>query len=308
MKRQMAGLTILAVMAGCAPSTRVQERQARSANETKTVESSMTGPKRRIGVIDFENKTNYGDSRIGRSATDILITELVKTDKFVVIERDKMTKLLDEQNMGKSGLINEATAAKAGKLLGLNAIVTGAISQFGAKKEGADYLLGQNKRQITEATVDIRVVDVETGEILYADSGKGVSTKKTGQVLGMGTRSSYDETMEGEALRAAIVQFTKNIVSQVNKKPWSCLVADVEGDEIFLNAGSSSGLATGSILDVYRSGRAIVDPTTGREIGHTETSLGQLEVVRHANENLSIGKMKGSAKAAPKDICRLKGS
>lgn len=306
--KSLASLSLAAclVLSACAPSTRVKERQARSVHETETVESDYTGPKYRIGVMDFENKTAYGQNRLGTSASDILITELVKSGKFVVIERDKLEKLLQEQNMGTSGALDPATAAKAGKILGLNAIVTGAISQFGAKKEGADYLLVQSKRRVVEATVDIRVVDAETGEILYADSGKGESKKKTGQVLGLGTRSSYDETMEGEALRAAIVKFTKNIISQVNKKPWSCRVADVEGSQIFLNAGTVSGLKEGQKLEVFHVGRAIKDPTTGRILGNTEEKLGELEVVRHANENLSIAKVTQGGQPTPNDLCRLK--
>ena len=63
---------------------------------------------------EFENKTTYG-ARLGESATDILITELVKTNRFIVVERDKMDKLLEEQKLGLTGVIDPNTAAKAGK-------------------------------------------------------------------------------------------------------------------------------------------------------------------------------------------------
>src|SRR5205085_10032596 len=139
----------------------------------------------------------------------------------------------------------------------------------------SEYLITQSKRQIVKCTVDIRVVDTETGQILYADSGSGLAKKHTGGVLGLGTRAGYDETLEGEALRAAIVKFVNNIVEQVEKKPWSCRVADVDGKNIYLNAGHDSGLPIGQALTAYHLGRAIKDPTTGMVIGNTEEKVGE---------------------------------
>jgi curli biogenesis system outer membrane secretion channel CsgG len=264
-----------------------------------------TAPRRRIGVVNFENKAPYAQARIGNTATDILITELVKSGKFIVVERDKMDKLMEEQKLGQSGAIDPNTAARVGKILGLNAIVTGSISQFGLKKEGKDFIISQSKQQIVECTVDIRVVDVETGQVLYADSGKGVAQKNSGKFLGMGNQSKYDETLEGEALRAAIVKFTDNIISQVNKKPWSCRVAAVSGAKVYLNAGLESGIQVGQKLRVFSQGADIIDPTTGLVLGQEETELGTLKVASFFGENGSIAEVVSGKLPEPKALCRL---
>ncbi|MBI4054548.1 MAG: hypothetical protein HY402_00285 [Elusimicrobia bacterium] len=276
-----------------------------TVKETERTEAKMTGPKRRVGVVDFENKTKYGQARLGTAASDVLITELAKTGKFIVVEREKLSRLMEEQKLGMSGGVDPVTAARVGRILGLSAIVTGAVSQFGVRTEGSEYLLVQSKRQVAEATVDIRAVDVETGQVLYADSGKGRAKKSWGGVLGLGTRGGYDETLEGEALRAAIVQFVDNIVSQVNQKPWSCRVADVVGQDVYLNAGKASGLERGMVLSVFHLGRPIQDPDSGLVIGHTEEPLGPLEVVRFFGEDGAIGRMRGGRIPSPKDIARL---
>src|SRR5689334_11935232 len=234
--RAALAVTLSILIAGCAPSTKVKQKEAMTIEKN----TALAGLKRRIGVVDFENKTKYGAARLGTSASDILITELVKSNRFIVVERDKLDKLMEEQKLGMSGAIDPGTAAKMGKILGLNAIVTGAISQFGTQSEGSEYLITQSKNQVVKCTVDIRVVDVETGQVLYADSGAGLARKHSGGVLGLGTRAGYDETLEGEALRAAIVKFVNNIVDQVAKKPWSCRVADVDGQNAYLNAGHDS--------------------------------------------------------------------
>src|SRR6185295_6975736 len=111
---------------GCAASQKTTMQQAVSSNVTQHAESQYTGPKRRVGIVDFENKTAYG-TRLGSSASDILVTELVKSGKFIVVERDKMAKLMEEQKLGMTGAIDPKTAASVGKIMGLNAIVTGSI-------------------------------------------------------------------------------------------------------------------------------------------------------------------------------------
>jgi len=287
---------------GCNPSTSVKQKQAMAIDNPK----GMVGLKRRIGVVDFENKTTYGANRLGTSASDILITELAKSGKFIVVERDKLGKLMEEQKLGMSGAIDPNTAAKMGKILGLNAIVTGAISQFGETTEGSQYLLTQSKRQQVKATVDIRVVDVETGQILYADSGAGLASKSTGGVLGLGTRAGYDETLEGEALRAAIVKFVNNIVDQVGKKPWSCRVADADGTSVYLNAGSDSGLPIGTKLSVFKIGRAIKDPTSGQVIGNTEEKGADIKVARYFGDDGSVADLTSGPLPSPGDIVRLR--
>ena len=294
----------LASLAACSAGHKTRMTQTISANETEKTDSRYTGPKRRVGVVDFENKTAYG-GRLGSAASDILITELTKTGKFIVVERDKIDKLMAEQKLGMSGAIDPSTAAKMGKILGLNAIVTGSISQFGVATTGSDYLLVQTKKQVADATVDIRVVDTETGQVLYADSGEGKSTSSNGQVLGMGTRGGYNETIEGEALRAAISQLTENITSQINKKQWSCRVADVQNGQVYLDAGQESGLKLGQKLTAYHLGRQITSPTTGLVIGFTQDKVGDIQVTDFFGDNGAIAQVTSGPSPSPGDLAKL---
>jgi curli biogenesis system outer membrane secretion channel CsgG len=292
-------------VSACAPGTKIRKKQSTTVDVTEKVESKYTGPKRRIGVVAFQNKAPYAQARIGETATDIIITELTKSGKFIVVERDKMDKLLDEQKLGQSGAIDPTTAAQVGKILGLNAILTGSVSQFGVKSEGKDFIVSQSKQQIVECTVDIRAVDAETGQVLYADSGKGVVRKSSGKFLGMGNQSKYDETLEGEALRAAIVQFMENLTSQINKKQWSCRVAAVEDGSVYLNAGQESGVEVGQKLKVFSQGKEIKDPTTGLVLGRTEKEIGTIKINSFFGENGSIATVISGQTPATGYLARL---
>jgi len=294
--------------AACHPGKTVKQQQAVSVDKTEKVESKYTGPKRRIGVVEFENKSAYGQGRLGTAASDILVTELVKSGKFIVVERDRLNKVMEEQKFQSQGMTDPQTVAKIGQVMGLEAIVVGSVSQFGVKKDGSDYLITQSKRQVADVTVDIRLIDVQSGQVILADSGKGMAKSTKASFLGMGTKGGYDETLEGEALRAALVQFVTNIASQLNKKPWSCMIAAAAGDQLYLNAGSDSGVNEGMKLDCFKQGAEIRDPRSNLVIGHVEEYLGRAEVVGACGDSGDCAKAQftKSAGGSPKsgDICR----
>jgi curli biogenesis system outer membrane secretion channel CsgG len=220
------------------------------------------GPKLRVGIVDFMNKTSYGAGRLGSSASDILTTELFKTGAFIIVERAQLKQVLGEQALGQTGAVNPETAAQAGKVLGLNALVTGSVSQFGVSTGGADYGIYKQKVQTAKCTVDVRVVDASTGQLLFADSGKGEFERKAQEVLGLGTRAGYDETLGQEALRSSITKFMDNLVQQLQNVEWSGRIASVSGSDIYINVGRDVGLKMGDTLIVQTLGKEIYDPQT----------------------------------------------
>ncbi len=310
----MKNLTIASMVAAlslsaCAPrktvDTRNEPEYMKDRSAPKSTVQNYRGPKRRIAVIDFQNKTPYGKRELGDSATDIIVTELQKTGQFILVEREKVQALLDEQRFSNSEAVEPVTAAKIGRLLGASAVVTGSVSQFGQKEEGVDCLFYQRRSQIAEATVDIRMVDVSTGEILVADSGRGAADQTIEGAMGFGGRSSYDSTLAGEALRAAIFKFTKNIVDRMGTTPWTARIATVEAGRIYIDAGKATGLALGAELEVMRPGKEIISPTTGKSMGETSTPVGKVKVVEFFGDDGAVAQPL-TGDVAAKDIVRIK--
>ncbi len=284
------------LLAGCAAPV--------SKGYEHVLAEKIVGPRLRVAVVEFANKTAYG-ARLGTAAADILVTELGRTDRFLLIERAKMDKLLAEQKFGMTGAVDSGTAAKMGKLLGAAAIVTGAVSQFGVKTAGSDMLIAQSKRQVAEAVVDVRIIDVETGQILYTESGRGEATTKTSTFLGMGSHSSYDEALEGKALRAAIVSFVGNVTKRLTRMTWSCRIAQVDGRTLYLDAGRRAGLELGAELDVFQLGEEIKSPATGVVIGRKESKIGKARVVRYFSEDGAEAELVEGRTPAAGDLCRI---
>jgi curli biogenesis system outer membrane secretion channel CsgG len=267
---------------------------------------TFSGPKRRVAVIQFEDKTAFGRGRLGSSASDILTTELTRSGGFIVVSRDDTSKILEEQAFDRSGNVNPETAAAKGKILGLNAIVTGSISQFGVKTLGSEFIVGQQKLQQATATVDIRVVDTETAQVLFADSGTGTYETKTTEVLGIGQSAGYDETIGANALRAAIAQFIDNLLRQMAKIEWTGQVAAIQDGDVIINAGQKTGLKIGDKLASYTLGKEVIDPATGLSMGRARgTKKGTLEVTDYFGEDGAVAKVLDGTGFERGDIVRL---
>jgi curli biogenesis system outer membrane secretion channel CsgG len=267
----------------------------------------MQVPKKRVAVVKFQEKSAYGRGRLGEAVQDILMTELSKSGLFILVSRGgDLDLVLDEQDLGMSGVVKEGTGAKSGEVLGLNAIVTGAVSQFGVKQKSATYLIGASKTQTAEATIDVRVVDATTGQVIFAESGTGVHEESSTQVLGIGGAKGYDETLEGKALRAAVSQFIDNLIQRMEAIPWSGKIAAVDGGEIAVNAGQKTGLVIGYRLRVFGEGQEVIDPDTKLSLGRKPgREKGEIVVTGFFGEDAAICRQVSGEGFAVNDIVKL---
>ncbi len=272
--------------------------------------------KKRVAVFDFD----YGavrsytaglfgtDIDVGRGISDLLVKELVRDGTYSVIERKALDKILAEQNFSTSDRANPASAAQIGKLLGVDAIIVGSITQFGGEtkqqKVGGGggtwggFGVGGVSHKETKAivTVDARMVDIDTAEILAVADGKGESKRSGTSLLGGGagpggwgvgavdfSSSNFQETILGEATKAAVTQMSDQIISsndklRVRQVIVEALLADVSGDQVILNVGAKSGIKVGDQLSVERVTREIRDPSTGNVLRRMTDKLGVIEV------------------------------
>jgi curli biogenesis system outer membrane secretion channel CsgG len=274
------------------------------------------GRKKRVAVMDFDYATVHGgvsaifgqDVDIGKGISDLLVTSLVKDGSYSVIERKALDKIMAEQNFSNSDRANPNSAAKIGKLLGVDAIIVGSITQFGNDTKNTNvggaggnwggYGLGGIGRKKSKAIVALtaRIVDVDTGEILAVAEGKGESQRSSTSLGGAGGNwhgfgngnvdlgsSDFQNTIIGEATKAAAEQMTAGVIAGKDKLQSrqivvSGLVAAVDGGQIILNVGGKSGVKVGDELNVERVGKEIKDPSTGQVIRRMTTPVGVVKV------------------------------
>lgn len=266
------------------------------------------GPKLRVGVVNFQNRTPSKVLGIGEAAADILGTILQRTERFIVIPQQDIESILAQQRMGATGAINPDTAAQMGQILGLNAIVTGAVTAYSEAEEGSDYLVTKSKKQIARVTVDYRIVDATTGVQIMADSGAGIYSKSARKVLGLGAKAGYDSDLRDGALRDALEKAMVNMMNKLGSRKWSGRVAQVDGDSLYINAGQKSGLNIGDRLKVFRPGKDIIDPVTKVKLGTTEKAIGEAVILQNDlgdSGDLSIANPSSGTGFLPGDIVKM---
>ena len=135
---------------------------------------------------------------IGKGISDLLINYLLKDGTYRVIDRENIDKILKEQNFSNSDRANPASAAKIGKILGVDAIIVGKITQFGSDKKttnvgglggGLGRLgVGDVGHSKTKAIVGLsaHIIDIDTAEILAPAEGMGESSRESTSLTGGG--------------------------------------------------------------------------------------------------------------------------
>jgi curli biogenesis system outer membrane secretion channel CsgG len=201
------------------------------------VAAAAAAEKPRIGVLRFTNTTHasWWSVSSGTELQDMLIAELASTKAFSVLERKEIHAVLGEQDLGASGRVNPKTAAKIGNVTGAKYLVAATVSSFegntSGKKGGVSMFgvsVGRDKEKAYIA-VDLKVIDVETGEIVDTRTVEATS-EASGLRLGvnvMGFSGDYGtkaKTPAGKAIRGCIVEITQYLECSLAKgKNDSCM-------------------------------------------------------------------------------------
>ncbi|HET8891242.1 MAG TPA: CsgG/HfaB family protein [Candidatus Angelobacter sp.] len=275
---------------------------------------AQTSGKKRVAVLDFDYGTVqsyvssiYGSNQdVGKGITDMLVEKLVKDGKYSVIERKALDKILAEQNFSNSDRANPATAAKIGQILGVDAVIMGSITKFGrddhSKAIGGlgvgprAFGIGGVKRNEAKAVcaISARLVDTNTGEILAAVTGEGESKRSGTSLIGGGGggggagvggfdthASNFGQTLLGEAVTQAVTDVGGQLGASVGNVPTRkvevhAVVADVSGNTLIINVGSSKGLKVGDVLEISHAGKKIMDPNNpGKVLKIITTKIGE---------------------------------
>lgn len=287
-----------------------------SSTGTSPSAPAHQGRKKRVAIFDFDYATVMSNSAavfgtnvdIGKGISDLLVRNLVQDGTYSVIERKAMDKILAEQNFSNSDRANSNSAAKIGKLLGVDAIIVGSITQFGNDNKNTNvggggggwggYGLGGFKHKSSKAicVVDARLVNIDTAEIMGVATGKGESTRESTSLLGGGGNwhgwgggavdfgsSDFQQTIIGEAINAAVKQMSGELIADNSKLEMRTVVVEgvvaaVDGGQVVLNVGAKAGLKVGDQLTVQRVTKEIKDPSSGAVIRRMTSPVGVIRL------------------------------
>ena len=274
--------------------------------------------RKRIAVLPFDDGAIRESSYFGRvfdvgkGVADMLTTALFQVNKFRVIEREKVDAVIAEQDLGTSGRLDPATAARVGKILGADCLLMGRVTEFSVETKGGS--LGRVGRgdlrdlSLSRSTADVkldgRLVDSSTAEIIFAFTGAGhdsrtnvgVSVQDIGR-LSFGS-AEFARTILGQATRGAVESSARQLGAAADEVVYRVpglsevngYVVFVDGPMIMTNLGARYGVKVGDCFQVLRRGQEVRDPDTGEVLTVITQPVGVLRV-ESVDEKVSIGRI-----------------
>jgi curli biogenesis system outer membrane secretion channel CsgG len=164
--------------------------------------------------------------QIGDGMRDMLTTALFHSNRYLVLEREQLGAVLEEQDLGASGRVKKGTEAPVGEIYGADLIITASITEFEGSSKGAGagtrifgVTVGGGFKK-AHIAIDIRVIDAKTSQIVAAASVEGEATNialggaaNIGGVLPV-AMGGFSKTPTEKAIRVCIQKAVEFIASQ----------------------------------------------------------------------------------------------
>ncbi|OGB60265.1 MAG: hypothetical protein A2Y94_02125 [Caldithrix sp. RBG_13_44_9] len=201
--------------------------------------SEIVGDRLSIAVLPFESK-GLGNELGSIDLLDKLITGFVNINRFKVIERALLEKILEEQKLGMSGILDASTAAEIGKGIGVDAVVVGSVTR------GSGAL-----------SIDARLIDTETAQIVTA-------------------KDAYSANISFQEISQMINQLAEKIKAEL--PVINGYVIGASDDKVTIDIGRANNIKKGMKCIVYREGAPIVHPVTGKVIAREIDELCEIQI------------------------------
>jgi curli biogenesis system outer membrane secretion channel CsgG len=280
----LAILVLLVFLAGCVSAEKQPQKTEApvSRDEQLQAQKSQALPekprfKRKVAIGRFSNETRYGRSLLrddendplGKQVSDILAGRLVESDRFLVFERPDIRKLEAETSITGQQL----------DLVGVDTMIFGSLTEFGRSTTGQKGFLSSTKKQTAEASVELRLVDVNTGHVFFTAKGSGSASVEAGEVAGFGSRADYDATLNDKAIDAAVSDVLNTLIRKLEEREWRTDILKIENGQVFISGGTHQGLTPGAILSVMKRGGTVKSKQSGFGIELPATEVGKIKVV-----------------------------
>lgn len=273
MKKTLIAIAISTVAFSCT----TQQQVVKVEPQIQEIKQDFQGLKRKVAIARFSNETQYAkgifydkdNDPIGKQAVDILSTKLASTNKFILLERQDMDKIMEELKIaGNEGI----------QKVGADYLIIGSVTEFGRKNVGDVNAFSRVKTQTVQAGVNIRLVDVSTGQIIYSEEAKGEAETTNKTVMGVGERTDYDATLSDKAISAAISKLTENIINNCMDRPWKSYFLTYDDNGILISGGENQGLKTGDVYEIIERGKSVKNPQTGMMMELPGKPVGKIKI------------------------------
>ena len=226
---------------------------------SQEIEPEITMERKKLIILASENK----DSDISNKVTQIASSTATQLNRYDVIDRSQLDRILSEQKLQHSGVVNPDQAIEIGKVAGANEALYISIANFGQKgvptekqkekdedEEPETGLFGWVVKEVVKAEIDKKMENVErypnniqtvlSGEVrlLNVETGQSISS--------FNFSAEYTGGVKAKSLNKALKKVRSQMVDNLKSLyQLSSEVLDVQGNDIMLLLGKNMGVRKG---------------------------------------------------------------
>lgn len=234
----------------------------------------------RLGVMKFLTRTEGVSETQAAAVGDVFARMLTSSKTITVIERDQLENIAGEIARGQSGMITDETAVQIGKIAGCNYMLIGAVTRYEHSTSTTDLFIFGWRKYYALATIDVRVVDVETTKVVLSLSESGTTTQKgtTLNFYGMNDKKNMDfKGMEAGAVADAASRLGFKLREAMTGEYVEVLEPGKK--EIVVGLGMNDGAQIGGLYRVYTDGREIRD-AKGNSLGREMNDIAVVKITK----------------------------
>ena len=221
------------------------------------------------------NQKSLAAASVSIRLADQLRVNLSNLGKFSIINRQFGPEVVSEKALLSTELVSPSEAANLGNILGADYMLLGRIYRFESIVKSKDFYGSGFKTVKDEAELYYQIVDSHTQKIIWADSLEFHFDKE--RQLSLEEKLSDEDRYSG--LMDTLNALSDLISGQILMNLYPPKVVSISGDKVFISHGARA-LSIGNLIDVFKQGKMVNDPDTGRSLLLEGELIAQLEIVK----------------------------
>ena len=246
-------LLCIVSISGCSAYSSIERSTKRLVRDIKAPDSDL---KKRVGVLLFENKTTFVNKDVEKKFINDLYETIASSCPTILLEKPSDSDYPDaltEVPRTRFGYIDNLALAKAGRQLGLNAIVTGALITVAPDKRKKGIWWLKDTHYFVQVRIATEVYDTETGAKLLEESFAHEIEVDEMDLESIQTDSEMNASILDEAFGTIADEMGEKICNAIIFQPWKGFIASIDSDKFLLNFGENIGLKIGDLFEVFDS-------------------------------------------------------
>ena len=234
----------------------------------------------RLGVMKFLTRAEGITEAQAAAIGDIFTRMLAGSNTMTIVERDQLENIASEHKLSVSGVLTEETAVQIGKIIGCNYMLIGAVTRYEQASSETDAWLLRWRKFSSLATIDARIVDVETTQVVLSLSESGTNIQKGSTFNIWGVEAHEKKLLEGiesGAIADAVSRLAFKLKENFTGEYVEVLRPGVK--EVIVGLGVKNGAQIGGLYRVYAEGQEIFD-SEGKSLGHEMHDIAIVKITK----------------------------